>query len=140
MPLFILLFWTVFNLIVFITSDFPNLAMIIFVTITNLILWLIYFLIKPWKLKYLYKNENNFICKVNGNARVISSRAVKRIYPIVFSKYSPIIIEFNSDGKNEKIAFIPRQSNVILLLPFFKHPITDELIEEIKTVTNTWQA
>ncbi|MFN3503324.1 MAG: hypothetical protein ACK4ZJ_13780 [Allorhizobium sp.] len=102
-----------------------------------IIMWLVYLTTMPWKLKSVYKYDNQFVFKENKNEKSILFRQVKRIYPAFFTKCSPIIIEYSDNGIQKKIAFVPRQSSVILLLPFYKHPLTKELNEEIKTYVNT---
>ncbi len=135
MPLIFLPLWTIVTF--FLIYNNFNPAITLFIALSTISLWLFYLTIKPWQLKYIFKGDNYLIYKDNQTNNIILYSQVRRIYPSFFTKYSPIIIEYNDKGENKKISFVPRQWNVILLLPFYKHPLTEELLDEIKTGTNT---
>jgi hypothetical protein len=134
LPIIFLPIWS-FVILLLIYSYFEP-AGTLFIFFSTLILWILYLTTKPWQLKYVYKGDNGFIFHVKGQEQKILFTQVKNIYASFFSKYSPIIIEYIDNATINKIAFIPRQSKVILLFPFFRHPMTKELIEEVKTGAN----
>lgn len=135
LPLLSLPFWTLVSISLLVDMFEPYLT--IFVCLATIVLWAVYLITKPWTLKHIYHGNRTFIFKENGHRHIITYKQVRGIYPVFWTKYSPVVIEYKDKGNSKNVSFIPRQSKVLLLLPFFQHPIVKELNEELTTGANS---
>lgn len=130
MPIAILSFNTLLAIIVIFAEI--GIGISIYIVSATILIWLFYLKTKPWTYKHINQNDKGFIFNKKGKEITITYENVLKIYPMFWTKYSPIVIEYSENKKINKITFIPRQSNVLLLLPFFQHPLVEELNNDLK--------
>lgn len=130
LPVVLLPFWTIASVFLILDTFEPLLT--IYICISTIVLWGIYLLTKPWLLKQVYLENEAFVTIKKAQKEIVFYRQIMAIYSMFNSKFSPIVIEYDENGKRKEITFLPRQSKVLFLLPFSCHPIVKELNEEIK--------
>jgi hypothetical protein len=129
LPMIFLPFWTVVS--VFICTDYYETGITIYIFFATLILWIIYFYTKPWRLRQIRQGDGFLIFKDKGKDTIISYKQIIKIDVAFMTKISPIMIEYIVENESKKIFFIPRQGSVLFLFPLCKHPMVKELNEDI---------
>ena len=122
--------WTLITLLL-LFSDL-GIGIFLYLFITTSLLWVLTYKFKPWLNGQLEQTENEFVFTLNNQETHIKFSQVYEIVQTYPFKFASIKIKYKDLNVNHEVKFIPRQSNVLFLLPFFRHPVVKELNEQKK--------
>ncbi len=125
-PMALLGFWTPVSVAIFFT-DLP-LGLKIYLIIATVVMWIVYLILKPWRLKTVYETEKGLIL-IAKSEKLIPYETIKEVKSVWNIKLSPVVIEYLDLKERKKYYFISRLTSPTFALPFERNPIVDKINE-----------